>query len=148
MRTLMAVVVLLGLVGCSDQGPGGDLTREIARNRALWSQARPDSYRYTLELRCFCGYRGPVEVRVQGQSVVSRTAVDGGEPVPEALVSSFPAVDGLFDFLEDAVARDAHQIQVLWDPATGVPLEAWVDYDEAIADEEMGFAVVSLPTAG
>jgi hypothetical protein len=148
-RFSMLVAVAL-LLGCADAGPHpGAVAREIDVHRALWAAARPAAYVYEVERVCFCAPagRGPVRVVVDGANVVSRTYTDGGEPVDSSLTAFFPAVDGLFDLLDDAVARGAVRVSVTWAPEGGLPLDAFIDYSENIADEEQGFRIVAVPAA-
>ena len=126
--------------GCGDLGP---LPSELERNRDLWLDTRPADYTYAVERLCFCGLesRGPVRVTVQGSSVTERVYVDSGQPVSSPFEDFFPTVDGLFDLLEEAFAQDAHDIQVTYDADTGVPIDFWIDYQENLADEELGMTV-------
>lgn len=149
-RTLLAALGLLVIPGCDDLAPGaGGLAGEIAEHRALWEKARPAAYVYQVERVCFCAPdgRGPVRVHVLGTEPLQRFYTSTGAPVGEHLKPVFPSVDGLFDLLEDAVAGGAFQVQITWDPATGIPLDFWVDYDRNVADEEQGYRVVALPRA-
>jgi hypothetical protein len=36
-------------------------------------------------------------------------------------------------------------VEVTYDRDTGVPLDIYIDYDEYVADEELGLSVESLP---
>jgi hypothetical protein len=49
--------------------------------------------------------------------------------------------------VQDAYERDAHEIQVEFDPGRGYPTRIWIDYVEMMADEEMGFTLLSDVTA-
>lgn len=148
LRTL-ALLALVTTASCSDQGPPAGIADEIEANFVLWEATRPASYRYTLERQCFCAveWRGPVVVEVVGDSVVARRYADTGAPVTGDAASVFPSIEGLYEILEDAVDAGAHQIQVTWDSASGLPLGFWIDYDQALADEEQGYQIVALPTA-
>jgi hypothetical protein len=55
----------------------------------------------------------------------------------------FRTIDGLFDLVQDAYARDAHEVQVEFDPSRGYPTRIWIDYVLMVADEEMGFTLLS-----
>lgn len=141
-------LLALVLCACADLGPTGEgLRAEIAAHRALWEERRPSAYVYEVERVCFCPIeaRGPVRVRVRGTQVFDRAYVATGSPVGDGFELFFPGVDGLFDVLEDAVTRDADQVRVEWDPQSGAPLDLWIDYDRAIADEEQGFRIVAEP---
>lgn len=135
-------------VACSDLGPGGDdLLGDVADQRRAWESWRPQAYVYEVERLCFCGVeaRGPVRVHVVAERVVAQEYVDGGGALAQDASTWFPDVDGLFDILEDAVRRDAHQVQVTWDPVSGAPLDFWIDYDVNVADEELGYRIVGAP---
>lgn len=149
MRTVVSLLALAGtLAACADLGPGDeDLRAEIAANRRTWEAKRPPAYVCEVERLCFCGEdgRGPVRVRVVSGGVQARAYTASGAAVPSQLEAYFPGVEGLFDILEDAVERDAHQIQVTWDPESGIPMDFWIDYQANLADEEQGYRVVAAP---
>ena len=67
-----------------------------------------------------------------------------GDPVAPEWQPVFPTVDGLFDFLEDAVDRGAEEIEVAFDPGFGLPTTVRVDYRLAAADEEIAYEVEKL----
>jgi len=143
---VVALVALLG--GCTDQGPEREgLARDVARHRRTWESRRPAAYVLELERQCFCGVeaRGPVLVTVDGTRVTERTYSGSGVAVPETFADLFPTVDGLFDILEDALARSAARVEVTWQEASGAPASFWIDYSFSIADEEVGYRVFQGP---
>ena len=149
-RMTSMLLICVGLTACGELGPETGPLADLERNERLWERVRPTSYVYAVERLCFCGLeaRGPVRVTVVGGDVSDRTYVDSGDPVPAPLGDLFPTVDGLFDVLLDAIEREAHRIDVTYDPISGVPLDLWIDYLETCADEELGFSVtetVRLP---
>lgn len=146
-RRALFVVGFALVAGCGTTDPGMSDFQELVRNRSRWEQTGPDTYRYAVRRDCFCGEaaRGPVRVTVIGGSVPERVYVDSGEAVPAELTALFPTVDGLFDALVDAYERDAFRVDVEYDPGTGVPVSIFMDYQENVADEELGFAVTEMP---
>lgn len=148
---LRALPLLAALaLGCAPGGPGtGTGADEIAAHRAQWVAQRPAAYVYELQRSCFCppDALGPVRIRVQGTTVVSRVYVESGDTVRPPFAELFPTVDGLFDLLDDAVDRKADQITVTWSTDAGYPLDAFIDYIFAAADEEQGFHVSAVPVA-
>lgn len=142
--TLVFVAASLTLSACDGIAPERD---ELARNRALWEATGPGSYEYAVERLCFCGSRGPARVTVENGIVSSVVPVSDDDPSLDLTPELFPGVDGLFDILENAVARDAYSIEVTYDPDSGVPLEFFIDYEENIVDEELGMRVTEPVTA-
>lgn len=145
---LLPGLLLPGLVGCGgSQSDREALAEEIEINRAVWEAQRPDHYRFVLSHQCFCGPEalGPVELEVVDGVAVRRTYVSDGTEVPASLAQVFPTISGLFDLLAGAVETGADEIQVTWDPATGVPRQLFVDYQVNVADEEEGYRVDEGP---
>jgi hypothetical protein len=149
-RSIGAMGVISGLTflaACDTTTPGGDLRSDLERNRSLWSEQGMTSYVYGLERVCFCHEvaRGPVKVTVQDGVVEGRAYVSSGTAVDPELEDLFPAVTGLFDLIEQAIEAAAFRIEVTYDPATGLPVDVSIDYDQQVIDEELGFSVVELP---
>lgn len=139
----------LGVAACDISGPGPSELHELSTNRARWSEVGPDAYSYAIRRLCFCGgpVLKPVRVTVSEDGTVERVFVETGEEVPEEFQDLFPTVDGLFDVLVDAFDRDAHSVDVTYDPSSGAPLDIFIDYEENVSDEELGFEVVEPVTA-
>lgn len=145
-RLALSALGFLTLLAASCDSLGPERS-ELERARALWEASGPSDYVYAVERLCFCGYRGPARVTVEGGAVVSVVDLAEDEPPIEPTEELFPSVDGLFDILEDAIARDAHSISATYDPDTGVPVEFFIDYQENVADEELGMQVTEPVTA-
>jgi hypothetical protein len=145
-RRLLVLVCLPLLFGsrCSVVGTGPE-PRNLREALERWEDAGIDDYTFDLQRVCFCaGGVDPVRIVVRDGSAVSYTVVATGEPLTAEWRQWYPTVDGLFDFLEDAIERDAHRIDVDYDPGHGVPVHVFVDYDENVADEEMGYEVTAF----
>ena len=144
-RRWMALGAALVLSSCSD---GTGVTLELLRNKALWSDANLTSYTVMVTRRCFCLPEsiGPVAVTVVNGQVHSRVYADGSGPVPAQYADLFPAVPGLFTFVESSMRLDPSQMRVEYHPELGYPTDVYVDFDARVADEEMGYlATVVIP---
>jgi len=139
------LVVALG-PGCSDQGPDDALFAQLDAARDLWTRSRPGRYTYVIEQICDCPPEetGPVRIDVDGESVLSRTYVDGGA-VPGELAGLFPTVDQLFTLIGDAIGASAWDVRASYDPGSGVPLSVRIDYEPLEFGEEVAYRTVSLP---
>lgn len=127
-------------------GRHSELRSRLSVQRELWSAQHIDDYQLTLSRSCFCA--------PEGAGLVVLTVLDGkpvawlyflsGDPVADEWQAVFPTVDGVFDFLEDAIDRGADAIDVTFDPALGLPTSLHVDYRAGLADEEIGYALEKL----
>jgi len=146
MKKLMLLLVCAAGWSCDDLGFGVRTPSDLERAAIRWERSRPDAYVYSIERLCYCPHWGPVRVTVLGDSVVSRVYAGSNEPIPGYLLDAFPSVDGLFDLLVEAYEAEAHEIRAAYDPATGVPIDFWIDYSEMTADEEVGMRVTEAVT--
>ena len=146
MRALAALGFLLAVAGCDSVGGGRELdlrssvsvdSREaLADARDRWRAGGMESYRMRYEVVCFCAPLS-VEVHVEdGRIVASET--EGGAP-------SVVDVDGLYEVALDAYDRGAASVVVrVTDTGPPVPVEVVVDWEEIIADDEVGYHVVAF----
>ena len=117
---------------------------DLADYRTLWEAQRLTDYTFDVSRVCYCQFMGDVRVTVQGGVITGVTelaSVVARDP------ETFRTIDGLFDLVQDAYDRDAHEVQVDFDPDRGYPTRIWIDYVEMMMDEEMGFTLLSDVTA-
>lgn len=127
-------------------GRHAELRAELAAQRGRWTTNAIGSYQLTLRRSCFCapGAAGTVLVNVFDQEPREWHYFLTGEPVQPELQALFPAVDGLFDFVAEAIGRGADSIEVTFDPDLGLPQEIRVDFRLAAADEEITYRVEKI----
>ena len=119
----------------------------LAAARARWAVYGDADYDMTFNWRCFCppSQLAPVDLQVRDRGVAAG-AYPGGPELASDQLAEYRTVDGLFDFIEEAIDGRAVAINVTYD-ASGYPADAWIDYDERITDEERGFKVYSVDPA-
>lgn len=143
---VVALPALLGLfAACSIVDPGAGGRREdLAHARARWEARGPDAYTTIVRRRCFCGHEalGPVRVTVTAVGV-SRMDEVTGEPVTGERAGWFPTVEQAFGLIEEAIREDAHRLDVRYDPATGAPLDVYVDRSAHVVDEEIRYELTA-----
>ncbi|MEP6729142.1 MAG: DUF6174 domain-containing protein [bacterium] len=139
----IVVAALLAQASCSSTTQAiSDLT--VARQR--WQAGRPVAYDYTLNISCFCGTEitRAVIIVVRNNTVESRTYADNGQAVAATFNSSFPTMDGFFDVLVSATARNPYRMDAAYDPVLGYPTHANIDFERDTADEEMFYQISSF----
>ncbi|MFQ6028686.1 MAG: DUF6174 domain-containing protein [Dehalococcoidia bacterium] len=120
---------------------------QLDENRRLWESQGLDAYEMEFRWVCFChpDYTVLVKVNVSsGDNIDSVAYAENGLPVDQTMFGGFKSVDGLFELIQEAIAKEAHRISVEYHPILGYPVSAGIDYDERIADEERGFSLVSV----
>jgi hypothetical protein len=133
--------LLAGALGCTT-GPESAID-DLRESRARWLDQGIVSYRVTIQRLCFCVDIRQVRVQVTNGTVTSRVFVDDGQPVPANRAESYPAISGLFDFLEAAFLR-ADEATARYDATLGIPLEANIDFAKNAVDDELVIRVTDF----
>lgn len=130
------------LCACSLVDPEGSARARLDEARTRWEAVGPSAYHLVEARVCFCGqeFLGPVVLTVT-PSGVARVYQASGEPVAPALERFFPTVPGLFNAIEEALHAGVHRVEARYDPATGAPLEIYIDREERAIDEEVRWIV-------
>lgn len=114
----------------------------------------PSDYDFTLTTSCFCAYGGvPVRVSVRDDAVATavfarsggRGGAVRGEAAPESLVLS---IEDVLARAEEARDQDAAEVRVEWPEGTDHPTEVWIDRDERMVDEELGWTISRVDVLG
>ena len=120
-RKTLAVGWLALVVGCGlgSTGPADSL----AAARARWARNAPAAYSYTIQRSCECTAEmaGPVTVTVRNGAVEARQYVSSGAAVTSEYAQIFPAVEGLFTLIDDAIKSGTKPLTTRYDPTLGYP---------------------------
>ncbi|MEJ2153646.1 MAG: DUF6174 domain-containing protein [Gemmatimonadota bacterium] len=145
-HTLWLLLIIVPTSACSPQEPQNPLLIELEANRERWIGLGLLDYDLTLVRGCFCIIEsiGPVTVRVRNGEIVSHTYTKTGMPVPEQYAVFFPAVEGLFDVIQESIESNTDHMTVTYDSNTGAPVEIFIDRIEAAVDDELTITVVEL----
>ena len=135
-------VVVLALAAAACGNPFSP-TEDLEDARRTWSRQGITSYRFTVNVLCFCIDRGPFAVVVEQGRVTSVTDPATGAPrTPDPFVPL--TVEALFARIDDAIERDADEIEVRYDPTLGYPQEIAIDFIENAIDDEVTYTVSDL----
>jgi hypothetical protein len=146
-RFVFAAALALAVAGCDSVGTEAgevdlDALLEVADQEALedardrWRASGPDAYTMRYEVICFCP-PVTVEVTVEDGRIVGSETTGGPAQALD--------VDGLYRVALDAYAEGAASVNArVTERGPPVLVDLFVDYSEAIADEEVGYRVVAF----
>ncbi len=131
--------------GVRDDQEAERILSDLKQAQALWEAAGVASYRFRVEVGCFCleEYRGPFTVVVRNGAV---EATRNGEPVAEFAPTGYFTVPGLFDAVERFAYSDA--ITVRYHPDFGFPVIIDADPVANAIDEELRILVTDFTING
>ncbi len=145
-RLILLTISVVSLQGC-DYITGGDhqdVEQKLKAAKLLWAARASQSYEYSGQLLCFCGFGGAdARVVVLNDSVIS-VVVQDTVVVPEPFRGSYRTVDQLFELLDEAIRTNAYRITAEFDSQSGYPSDFFIDYSENAADEEFGYRITTL----
>jgi hypothetical protein len=116
--------------------------------RSLWESQGLERYAFSYENKCRCQdeYRGPwiIQVEDYGHTITSmKTRREGLDPPPQVQLF-LPSVHGIFNTIQQGIQINAAQVLVTYNQVRGYPESVYIDYDAAVADEELSAVVEYL----
>jgi len=150
----LTAVLAGSLAGCSG-GSAGDIAADPSLSPTDTATPSPtdeptvgtypayphDDYAFTVVVGCFCPDAG-TPIRITVSDGVATTAEwvrpdgHGGRAVPDYWAGLTMA-----DVIDLANETDAYQVTVEWPEGQDHPDSVWVDRDQHMADEELGYTV-------
>ncbi|MDO9498335.1 MAG: DUF6174 domain-containing protein [Nocardioides sp.] len=156
-RTMVAsIAASLVLVGCGpadddevavDPTPSSTPTpgaTEPTENPTVgtYPDFAPDDYTYTLAVSCFCPDAGePVRVTVVAGEAVEAVYLEDGRAVTKGDQAPDYRRLTIDEVIEAANDTEADLVKVRWPEGQDYPTSVYVDQDELMVDEEIGYAV-------
>ena len=131
------ILMFLLLGGCQSDDTSTEPPTEFEQAKRLWETSAIESYTITQRISCFCieSYTRPRQIQVRNGSI---TQVDGAAYDPEQDSHLF-TVQAFFAFVEESLLRNPHSFTFAFDPTYGFPTETYFDFEEMIADDEIGY---------
>jgi hypothetical protein len=159
-RTASAIIALsLATAACGRAGaaiaPGSTTTTvsvttttaagDAAGAEAKWKALHATDYSFHYVSMCFCRHvSGTVTV---AHGAVTRWRADGVDDANDPTLSTLPTIDSLLATAADAGRKATGAVTITYDPTTGAPLNASIDWLKEAVDDEQGWAVSDLVLA-
>ena len=141
LQVAMVLALTTSLASCSLFGDTG-VEDDLSENRQRWERAGASNYEFAYSVYCFCGltrdYHQPFLVVVRADTVSAVLDLETREPVVhvvtgEQISPSYFAflltIDGLFEVIEQAIERDYHKREVVYDRVLGYPVSIDIEYE-------------------
>ena len=130
-------------------GKGSSGTQQaLDANRKKWDSLGIDDYSFTLQRSCFCtpDSTRPVNIKVRDGSVTSARYADTNELIPDDRQTNKQSIynmnaDGVFNLVEQGIKSGAAQVDVKYDAQYGLPTSIYIDQNQQMADEEVGYTI-------
>ena len=120
------------------------LLTDSGQEAAAWEALDIHDYAVTVRPSCEClpEWIRTAVVLVRADTILDIQDADTGEPVEYR--HHYRTVTGFFDLIQDALDRDAASVDVTYDSVLHFPTQIAIDYDVAIADDEIWYTVWGL----
>ncbi|MBO0613644.1 DUF6174 domain-containing protein [Thiothrix fructosivorans] len=122
--------------------------QQLDANRQKWDSLGISDYSFTLQRSCFCtpDSTRPITIQVRGDSVTSARYADTGELIPDDRQTNKQSIynmnaDGVFNLIEQGIKSGAAQVDAKYDAQYGLPTSIYIDQNQQMADEEMGYTI-------
>jgi hypothetical protein len=142
----VAVLSLALTAACGGPSEPSSHAELLGQNRDRFRASVGTSYVYDYRNGCFCVVDTTRQVRVSVRDGERFAVVDveSGVSVPPERWSDYLTVEEIFDAIQRAYDEGAASVRVDYDDALGYPRDAFIDFDERLADEERGYLVENL----
>jgi len=138
-NTLLLFFALL-LLTCNKDQP--EPTTEFELNKNKWEALGVDSYSFTLQISCFCTEE---TTRLKAVKIVNNQITSVNEtPYNSDKHWGVMTISQLFDEIENAERDKVFLLRVEYDQDKGFPNSVYIDREEMVADEEMGYTITNL----
>ena len=148
MKKLYPLLSVLFLIywGCEEE----DVIIEKEKFESLqfakekWKTKNITSYTINLSVNCFCLPYQPIVIKVDDDIIAE---INGDSVTQFQLENDYwyaNTVDDLFLFIEQSLAQEPYQKILLFNSSYGYPEEIFFDFEEMVADEEIGYIITSF----
>ena len=146
MRTGIRLILCTGMLWTASLPAQTD---DVVVARERWRAADASTYEYGYHKYCECHGDTPPETLV---TVVAGTVTNvrhrpaNSDRIVSAAERNFQyywTIDGLFDLIESAVARDA-TVRARFDPVLGYPTSVFIDYVQNTIGDEVDVRITQL----
>ena len=125
-------------ISCSE-AESPEIITPYEANKEKWENASILDYSFTLKVSCYCTeeYIRPKTVLVRHGEILKVNNIAYSEEMHWGIFS----INDLFKEIEKASNQNVAILETTYDSFYGFPTSLYIDRDERIADEEMGYSI-------
>ena len=138
MRQYYLLVFLILFITCSEtESP--ETISSFEANKEKWENALILDYSFIFQVSCYCTieYTRPKAVSVRDGKIVTVNDLAYSEEIHRGIFS----INDLFKEIEKASNQNVAELKTTYDGFYGFPTKLYIDRDERIADEEIGYSI-------
>ena len=115
---------------------------ELSLNQKKWIGNNIANYEFTLTVNCFCPQArvGPHIIKVTDDKIVSVNNL----PYDPTKTGELMTINQLFVFIKSSIAKNPFRNTIEYDSTYGYPQNIYFDFNQQIADEEIGYQITSF----
>ena len=138
MRQCYFLVFLLLFITCSET-ESHETISSLEANKEKWENASILDYSFVFQVSCYCTeeYTSPKTVSVRSGNIVTVNDLAYSEEIHRGIFS----INDLFKEIEKASNQNVAVLETTYDSFYGFPTNLYIDRDERIADEEIGYSI-------
>ncbi|MFK7815994.1 MAG: DUF6174 domain-containing protein [Gammaproteobacteria bacterium] len=130
----------------STKATSNDIASEVQINREKWLSHGISNYEIEMQKICYCV---PEVVRmmvfeVEDNKVEEVRYADTGDNVDPQHYGDFNTIEGMFTFVEQALAKNPADLSISYDEKYGYIKELSVDFKENLADDEVSIIASNM----
>ncbi|MBT3443737.1 MAG: hypothetical protein HN443_01695 [Flavobacteriaceae bacterium] len=140
MKTYLSCLMVFLLWACNKKNT--EPLSDLELNKIKWEALAIDSYTYTFQITCFCLIEAtlPKSVEVSNGKIITVNKVAYDSEAHWGVMT----IPQLFDRIEQAEENNSFVTEVSYHPEKGYPTSLYIDEEEMMADEEMGYMISDL----
>ena len=138
MRQCYFLVFLILFITCSET-ESHETISSFEANKEKWENASILDYSFVFQVSCYCAeeYTSPKAVSVRDGNIVTVNDLAYSEEIHRGIFS----INDLFKEIEKASNQKVAVLETTYDSFYGFPAKLYIDRDERIADEEIGYSI-------
>ena len=138
MRQCYFLVFLLLFITCLET-ESHETISSLEANKEKWENASILDYSFVFQVSCYCTveYTSPKAVSVRDGNIVTVNDLAYSEEIHRGIFS----INDLFKEIEKASNQKVAVLETTYDSFYGFPTKLYIDRDERIADEEIGYSI-------